>query len=324
MDNGELLKVKNLCIDFPVSGNRTARVVNDISFNIKKGEFFSLVGESGCGKTMSSYAIMNLVPKPGRVTADTLQFKDKKILELSYNERCMLRGNEISMIFQEPMTALNPVFTVGNQVSEAIILHQKVHHTEARKRGIDIFHKVGISSPEKRYDEYPHQLSGGMKQRVVIAMAMSCNPDLLIADEPTTALDVTIQAQILDLIKEAQAMTGMAVLFITHDLGVVAEMADRVAVMYAGRIVEMADKESLFRNPKHPYTKGLMRSIPSMVSRGKDLYEIPGVVPRATDKISGCRFRERCQEAMDICKAEVPVLNKLDDKRKVSCHLFKE
>ncbi len=261
---------------------------------------------------------------PGKITAGQVLLRGRDLLQLSEDAIRRLRGNEISMIFQEPMTALNPVYTVGNQIMEAVRLHQKVGKREARRRAIEMLEQVGIPSPEQRVDEYPHQLSGGMRQRVMIAMALSCNPSLLIADEPTTALDVTIQAQILDLLKRLQRKLGMAILLITHDLGVIAETADRVAVMYAGKVVEYTDAETLFANPQHPYTLGLLQSIPRMGARAARLRVIAGTVPPPTAFPPGCAFHPRCPFAGDRCRVEEPALETTAAGHQVRCHRWRE
>jgi oligopeptide/dipeptide ABC transporter ATP-binding protein len=305
-----------------VSGLRTSfftdeaevRAVDDLSFTIKKGRTLGIVGESGCGKSVASLSIMRLIPSPpGRIVGGKIIFKGQDLLTLPLSEMRQIRGNEISMIFQDPMTSLNPVFTVGNQVMETIRLHQRVPRSEARERAIDMFRLVGIPAPEKRMDDYPHQLSGGMRQRVMIAMALSCNPSVLIADEPTTALDVTIQAQILELLRELQEKVGMAIILITHDLGVVAEVADDVLVMYAGKAVEYGTVYDVFRTPRHPYTQGLLKSIPSLNrSEGKRRLEaIPGIVPSLLELPKGCRFQDRCSYANDACRMTEPELREV-------------
>ncbi|MBA2663939.1 MAG: ABC transporter ATP-binding protein [Bradymonadaceae bacterium] len=284
--------------------------VDGVSFTIRRGQTLGLVGESGSGKSVTSLSILRLIPSPpGKIVGGAIRFGGQDLTKLDEKGLRKIRGNEISMIFQEPMTSLNPVYTVGNQIVEAIMLHQDVDYKEARSIAIDMLEKVGIPAPNQRIDEYPHQLSGGMKQRVMIAMSLACKPKLLIADEPTTALDVTIQAQILDLLKELQKDAGMSILFITHDLGVVAETCDHVAVMYAGRVVEYADVFSLFEKPAHPYTIGLFSSLPTIEteeqSESNRLYVIPGMVPRPQEFPTGCRFRTRCEFATEKC-SELP------------------
>jgi len=285
--------------------------VDGVDFEIDEGETLGLVGESGSGKSVSALSILRLVPDPpGKIVGGSIQFEDRELTEVSDREMQQIRGNEISMIFQEPMTSLNPVYTVGNQIVEAIELHRDVDYAEAREMAIGMLEKVGIPAPDERIDEYPHQMSGGMKQRVMIAMALACNPKLLIADEPTTALDVTIQAQILDLLQELQDEFDMSVLFITHDLGVIAETCDYVAVMYGGRVVEYGDAETIFENPSHPYTIGLFSSLPQIdvdKHRQNDrLYVIPGMVPSPQEFPSGCRFRDRCDYATEQCASLPP------------------
>ena len=300
-----------------------ARAVDGVSYTIKAGETLGVVGESGSGKSVTALSVLQLLPMPpGKFEGGKVEFRGENLLEASEERMRHIRGNEIAMIFQEPMTALNPVFTVGNQIAETVMLHQGLDAAAARTRAIEMLRRVGIPAPEKRVDEYPHQLSGGMRQRVMIAMAMACDPALLIADEPTTALDVTIQAQILDLIKELQDAAGMSVLLITHDLGVVAETAHHVAVMYAGRVVEYATAEDLFSRPRHPYTIGLLRSLPDLATAGERLTTIPGIVPSATRFPSGCRFRTRCPLASDRCAEDVPMLAELPDSpgHTVACH----
>lgn len=296
-----LLDVQKLRTSFPSPAGRTA-VVEDISFQINKGEVLALVGESGCGKSVSAMSIMRLVPKPGRVESGTkLLFQGRNLLDLDVPEMRKVRGGDIGMIFQEPMSSLNPVQTVGAQVVEAILLHEKVTPADARERTIALFKRVGIPDPEQRFDAFPHQLSGGLKQRVVIAMAIAMRPKILIADEPTTALDVTIQAQIIDLLRELQEELQTGILLITHDLAVVNELADRIAVMYAGRLVETAPRREVFENASHPYTQGLLRAIPGLAKKGERLHEIEGVVPPPQEWPVGCRFSSRCPIRLDHC-----------------------
>jgi peptide/nickel transport system ATP-binding protein len=299
-----LLEVSDLRTTFPIDGKRIA-VVDDVSFQLRAGQVLALVGESGCGKSMTALSIMRLVPKPGRIDGGSISLGDTDVLKLSVPAMRSVRGHRVSMIFQEPMTSLNPVIKCGHQVVEAIQLHERVSFREARTRTIGLFRQVGIPDPAQRFDAFPHQLSGGLKQRVMIAMALSMRPELLIADEPTTALDVTIQAQILRMMRELQQETGTSILLITHDLGVVNEMADRVAVMYAGRIVEVGDRESVLAGPSHPYTKGLLAAMPARAKRGDPLHEIVGVVPPPATWPVGCRFCTRCPEVLGHC-AEVP------------------
>ena len=321
-----ILELRDLQTHF-FSEEGTARAVDGVNYAIKPGETLGVVGESGCGKSVTSLSIMQLVPSPpGKIVGGEILFRGQNLLDLDPSEMRRIRGNEISMIFQEPMTALNPVYTVGNQIMETVMLHQGLSKEEARRHAIDMLDKVGIPSPESRVDNYPHELSGGMRQRVMIAMAMACNPTLLIADEPTTALDVTIQAQILDLIRNLQEERGMSVLLITHDLGVVAETAHHVAVMYAGKVVEYADVTELFERPRHPYTIGLFRSLPDLAPPGERLATIEGIVPAATRFPSGCRFRTRCPLANEQCASEVPPLAPLPDQpgHTVACHRLEE
>ncbi|AMV09807.1 peptide ABC transporter ATP-binding protein [Geobacillus thermoleovorans] len=283
--------------------------VDGVDFSIREGEVLGIVGESGCGKSVTSLSIMGLLPKGiGKVVGGEIWFKGENLIEASERRMKQIRGNEIAMIFQEPMTSLNPLFTIGNQLVEAIRIHTKIGKKEARARAAEMLKLVGLPRAEQMLDEYPHQLSGGMRQRVMIAMAMVCRPALLIADEPTTALDVTIQAQILALMKELNQTFGTAVMMITHDLGVVAELCDRVIVMYAGQIVEEGSVRDIFRNPKHPYTAGLIRSIPDIRGKKERLYSIPGQVPKPGTVRCGCRFAARCEWVVDRCRHEDPLL----------------
>ena len=308
MEAAPLLNIENLKTYFYVRG-RVARAVDDVSLAIQPGETLGLVGESGCGKSVTAHSIIQLIPDPpGKIVGGRIGFDGEDLLRLPESEMRKIRGNRISMIFQEPMTSLNPVFTVGDQVGEVLRLHQKLSRPETRRRVLDIFKQVGIPAPETRLDDYPHQMSGGMRQRVMIAMALACNPRLMIADEPTTALDVTIQAQILDLMNKLKADTGASILFITHDLGVIAEMAQHVAVMYAGRMVEYTDVETLFATPKHPYTIGLLESIPVLAQKSAQerLSTIKGVVPSLFDLPQGCLFSDRCPDVFDDCRQIEP------------------
>jgi oligopeptide/dipeptide ABC transporter ATP-binding protein len=319
-----LLEVRNLATHF-ATDDGIVRAVDGVSFSIDAGQTLGMVGESGCGKSVTALSILRLIPSPpGRIVAGEIRYQGQNLLELPEAEMRRVRGNEIAMIFQEPMTSLNPVFTVGDQIGEAIRLHQKTSRRQTRERVIEMLRLVEMPEPTRRVDEYPHQLSGGMRQRVMIAMALSCNPKLLIADEPTTALDVTIQAQILDLMRELKAKTGAAIVLITHDLGVVAEMAQRVVVMYAGRKVEEAPVERLFARPLHPYTKGLLGSIPRLAEAAagdarKRLAEIPGMVPSLTDVVGGCLFAPRCPHATARCRAEYPPLEEKAAGHWVAC-----
>jgi oligopeptide/dipeptide ABC transporter ATP-binding protein len=317
----ELLKVKDLQTSF-FTPEGEVRAIDGVSFEIGEGKTLGLVGESGCGKSVTSLSIMRLIASPpGKIVGGEILYRGRDLLKLKNEEMRKIRGNEISMIFQEPMTSLNPVFTVGNQIGEAIRLHQGLGKKETRQKTIDMLRLVKIADPESRVDAYPHQLSGGMRQRVMIAMALSCNPSLLIADEPTTALDVTIQAQILELMKELQQKMGMALLLITHDLGVVAEQADEVAIMYGGKIVERASARAIFTKPFHPYTVGLLNSLPGTGrQKKKRLDAIPGVVPNPLHLPSGCRFRDRCPRAADLCAQVEPELIEKEPGHPVACH----
>lgn len=314
-----LLEIHDLQTSFFTSDGEV-RAVNGVTFSIEAGKTMGLVGESGCGKSVTALSVIQLLTKgTGRIVGGQILYEGENIAAFSEERMRAIRGNDISMIFQEPMTSLNPVFSVGDQIAEAVHLHQKLSRKETRNRAIEMLRLVKIAEPEKRLNDYPHQMSGGMRQRVMIAMALSCNPKLLIADEPTTALDVTIQAQILELIEELQEQLGMAVLMITHDLGVVAEQADEVAVMYAGKIVERAAPATIFANPKHPYTIGLMKSIPGLSAPGRRLDTIPGVVPSPLDWPSGCRFRTRCKDAGEACARTPPQLISIEKGHSVAC-----
>ena len=319
-----LLEIQNLSTVFHTDDG-IVKAVTGVSFEVMPGETLGIVGESGCGKSVTAMSVLRLIPiPPGEIPEGKILYRGENLLEFNDTRMRRLRGNEISMIFQEPMTALNPVYTVGDQIMEAIRLHQRVGKAEARKRAIEMLVHVGIPAPGQRVDEYPHQLSGGMRQRVMIAMALSCHPSLLIADEPTTALDVTIQAQILDLLRKLRSEMDMAIMLITHDLGVVAENADRVVVMYAGRVAEYTDVETLFRAPRHPYTIGLLESMPSM-DHGKDrLRVIRGAVPPPTAFPSGCPFHPRCPFAVDRCRTELPELEAVGPGHTARCHRLNE
>ena len=320
-----VLEIRDLVTEFRTDSG-TVRAVDGVSFEIPARTTLGVVGESGSGKSVTALSVMRLIASPpGKIASGSIKYGGKDLLTLPLAEMRKIRGNRIAMIFQEPMTSLNPVFTVGDQVGEAVRLHQQKTKAEARKIAIEMFELGGIPSPEERIDNYPHQLSGGMRQRVMIAMALACKPDLLIADEPTTALDVTIQAQILDLLRSLQRDLGMSILLITHDLGVVAETCDEVVVMYAGRVVERAATEALFAGPRHHYTAGLLRSVPSYgddhgdgIERSR-LVEIPGMVPSLADLPIGCKFAERCEAAQDLCRAEEPALVQLGTSF-VRCH----
>ena len=320
-----LLEVNDLQTHFPTRAG-LVRAVDGVSFHLDRGELLGLVGESGCGKSMTALSVMRLIALPGRIVKGEILFDGKDLLKLSDPEMRQMRGDDIAMIFQDPMTSLNPVFTVGEQIAEALRLHRKMSRKEARQATVEAMREVAIPDPARRLDDYPHQLSGGMRQRVMIAMALACNPKLLIADEPTTALDVTIQAQILELLDELRKQRELAVLLITHDLGVVAEVADRVAVMYTGRIVEESPVDELFARPKHPYTEGLLRSVPKLTSedviRKERLETIEGVVPSPTELPPGCHFAPRCVHRMPRCTEERIPLYELDGGVQVRCVLY--
>lgn len=315
-----VLEIKNLKVYFDTDSG-TVRAVDGVDLVINKGETLGLVGESGCGKSVTCLSIPRLIPvPPGRIAGGEILYKGRDLVNCSESEMEEIRGNEISVIFQEPMTSLNPVFTIGDQIREAIMLHQNKDSSEARGLAVRILEKVGIPSPEVRYNDYPHQMSGGMKQRVMIAMALSCNPEILIADEPTTALDVTIQAQILELMRSLQGEFGMSILMVTHDLGLVANLADHVAIMYASRIAEYGSVEDIFNDPRHPYTHGLFTSIPVTGGGKGDLYVIPGNVPDPLAFPEGCKFWPRCAFAEDICKRDEPPLIFVKGDHKAACH----
>jgi len=321
-----LLDVQGLTTSFQTPAG-VVKAVNGLSFSLRRGETLAIVGESGSGKSVTSLSIMRLLPKKiGSISRGSVRLRGKDLVELSDREMRNVRGNDIGMIFQEPMTSLNPVHTIGTQIAEVVIEHDKVGKKAAHKRAIEMLELVGIPEPARRADQYPHQMSGGMRQRAMIAMALACEPSVLIADEPTTALDVTIQAQILDLMRNLQAKMGMAIVFITHDLGVVAEMADRVVVMYAGQVVETGTVQEIFTKPLMPYTSGLMQSIPRMgESEVKvKLQTIPGYVPLLTKLPGGCRFRTRCAFAQDRCAEAEPPLEVLDNGRSVRCVRWQE
>ena len=317
----DLIEFKNLKTYFYTEAG-TVKAVNDVSFKIKKGEVVCVVGESGCGKSVTAMSLMRLVESPGKIVDGEIIYNGKDILKLSDDEIRSIRGNEISMIFQEPMTSLNPVFTVGKQIMESVMLHRKVNKEEAKKVAIEMISLVGISDAEKVVDRYPHELSGGMRQRIRRAMALSCNPKLLLADEPTTALDVTIQAQILDLMRDIKEKMDTAILLITHDLGVVAEMADYVVVMYAGKVIEEGPVNAIFSNPSHPYTVGLLKSKPILNQYQDRLYSIPGQVPSPIGMPENCYFSERCEFCFDKCKSGQPALKLIEDGHKVACFKY--
>jgi len=318
-----LLEVENLQTHFR-GDDGVNRAVDGISFEVNSGETVAIVGESGCGKSVTAMSILRLIPEPPGKIAGAIRFNGRDLLQLSDREMRDIRGNEISMIFQEPMTSLNPVLTVGRQIGETLRLHQGVSKAQAEQKAVEMLTLVGIPEPQRRVREYPHQLSGGMRQRVMIAIALACNPKLLIADEPTTALDVTIQAQILDLMRDLKRTVGAAIVIITHDLGVVAEVAERVIVMYAGRKVEEAEVGRLFRSPRHPYTQGLLGSMPklgsSLTGQETRLQEIPGLVPSLKRKLDGCVFASRCPHATDLCTRVAPALEEKAEGHIAACH----
>jgi oligopeptide/dipeptide ABC transporter ATP-binding protein len=324
MQNNALLQLKNLKTYFFTSDG-VVKAVDEVSWEVDQGEVIGLVGESGCGKSVTALSILRLIPDPpGKIVGGEISFNGKNLLALSLDEMRKIRGNEISMIFQEPMTSLNPVFTIGAQIAEAIQLHQKLNKKAALEKSVEMLKLVGIPSPEKRVKEYPHELSGGMKQRAMIAMALSCNPKILIADEPTTALDVTIQAQILDLMLKLKAEFNAAIVLITHDLGMIAEMAQKVVVMYAGKVMEQADVNEIFENPLNPYTQGLLNSLPKMDTAHKQkLNTIPGVVPGLDDLPAGCKFSPRCSYVMEVCQQFEPKLIEVKDRHWSKCWLDK-
>ena len=317
-----VLQIKGLKTQF-FTKKGIVPAVDGINIDVPKATVIGVVGESGCGKSMTAMSVMQLLRFPGKVVEGTIEFCGENLLEKTKAEMESIRGNEISMIFQEPMTALNPVFTVGRQVSEAILLHNKdVSKEQAKQMAIDIFAQVGIPEPEKRYNAYPHQLSGGLRQRVMIGMALVCNPKLMIADEPTTALDVTIEAQILHLMRNLQKDKGTSIIMITHNLGIVAELCDYVYVMYAGKIMEQTDVYDLFENPLHPYTFGLLNSIPKMTMSKEHLFTIRGMVPNLLKLPQGCRFCPRCDRAMKVCTVREPELHDVGNGHLVRCHLY--
>jgi oligopeptide/dipeptide ABC transporter ATP-binding protein len=314
------LEVKNLKTQFKTK-NGVVNAVNNVSFSVEQGEVVAIVGESGSGKSVTSLSIMRLIDKPGEIAGGEILFEGEDLLKKSKKEMQNIRGNKISMIFQEPMTSLNPVYTIERQLCETLIRHKNLSKKEASKEAVKMLELVGLPSPEKRIKDYPHQMSGGMRQRIMIAMALACSPKLLIADEPTTALDVTIQAQILDLMLNLKEKFGTSILLITHDLGVVAETADKVVVMYCGEAVEKSRVNELFENPLHPYTEGLLMSIPKIDEEKKKLFMIDGVVPNPLDLPKGCSFSTRCIKCMDICKEVKPGLTKVGE-REVRCFLY--
>lgn len=320
-----LLEVNNLQTQFPTRAG-LVRAVNDVSFHIDEGELLGLVGESGCGKSITALSVMRLIAPPGQIVAGEIKFKGEDLLKVSNERMREIRGDDISMIFQDPMTSLNPVYTVGEQIAEALRLHRKLNKKEAWNASIEAMHEVAIPDPSRRVNDYPHQLSGGMRQRIMIAMALACNPELLIADEPTTALDVTIQAQILDLLNILRETRKLAVLLITHDLGVVAEVADRVCVMYTGKIVEESSVEEIFEKPKHPYTQGLLKSVPKLsahhIEKVTRLQTIEGTVPSPANLPEGCHFAPRCEFRMEKCTHGTIPLYEMENDVKVRCVLY--
>jgi len=322
LDKDLLLEVKNLKTYF-YTDEGVVRAVDGISFDIKKGETLGMIGESGCGKSVSALSIMRLISEPpGRIMEGEINFQGENLREKSEPEMRRIRGNEIAMVFQEPMTSLNPLLTIGDQIAEAIILHQKVDKREAQFRVVEMLERVGMPSPERRAHQYSHQLSGGMRQRAMIGMALSCNPLLLIADEPTTALDVTIQAQILELMERFKKELEMALLLITHNLGVIAEVSDRVVLVYAGKTVEYADVISIFKRPRHPYMMGLLESAPRLDDASEKLKVIKGVVPTALNLPGGCRFHPRCEKVMEVCKVKPPRILEVEENHGVRCWLY--
>lgn len=317
-----LVEIKNLSIRFP-EGNSTFEAVKGISFSIGKGEIVGVVGESGSGKSMSALALMGLLPKDAEIASGSLCFQGEDLVTMKPEKRRQLCGSKMAMVFQEPMTSLNPVFTIGNQLDEVTSLHVPGATKDfAKKRSIEMLNMVGIAMPERVYASYPHELSGGMRQRVMIAMALACEPRLIIADEPTTALDVTIQAQILDLFNDLKSRINGSILLITHDLGVIAEMADYVVVMYAGRIIEQGTVSEIFHNPCHPYTQGLQKSKPTMNSSEDQLFNIPGNVPNPVDMPANCYFKERCSQCIGKCSGEYPGMVQVSPTHFVACHLY--
>ena len=313
-----LLQVKNLCTSFDVDAGEV-RAVNGISFSLDKGRVLGIVGESGSGKSVTAYSIMRILVEPGRIKSGEILFEGQDIVKFSKKQMSEFRGKRISIIFQDPMTSLNPTYTIGNQLREAILLHTDRNREQANARAVEMLKLVGVNEPEKRLKQYPHELSGGMRQRVMIAMALACEPDILIADEPTTALDVTIQAQILELMKDLQKKLGMAIIMITHDLGVIADMCDEIIVMYAGRICERGTVDEIFYNPRHEYTKGLLRSIPKLDARNQRLIPIAGSPVDLTSMPAGCAFASRCDCAMKICLTDLPEELPINENHRAAC-----
>jgi dipeptide transport system ATP-binding protein len=320
----QILSVQDLHVHFSTYGGEV-KAVRGVSFDLHKGETLAIVGESGCGKSVTSQSIMRLIPSPpGKVTNGRILFKGKDLLDVTEPQMRKIRGADISMIFQDPMTALNPTLTIGEQIIEGILQHNDVSKKQARQKAIEMLTLVSIPNPEERLKQYPHQFSGGMRQRIVIAMSLVCEPDVIIADEPTTALDVTIQAQILELFKEIQQKTGVSIILITHDLGVVAQVADRIAVMYAGKIVEEGNRREIFYHPQHPYTQGLLKSVPRLDLDGEDLIPIPGSPPDLFSPPVGCPFVPRCEKAMEVCDRVYPAKTQLSNDHHVDCWLQDE
>ena len=316
--NEPLLQVRNLCTSFNVDSGEV-RAVNGISFNLDKGRVLGIVGESGSGKSVTAYSIMRILVEPGRITDGQILYNGEDIVKYSEKQMREFRGKRVSIIFQDPMTSLNPVYTIGNQLREAILLHTDRNREQANARALEMLRLVGVNEPEKRLKQYPHELSGGRRQRVMIAMALACEPDILIADEPTTALDVTIQAQILELMSDLQKKLGLAIIMITHDLGVIADMCDEIIVMYAGRICERGTADEIFYNPRHEYTKGLLRSIPRLDTNHARLIPIAGSPVDLTNMPKGCAFASRCDQCMKICLSELPQELDINDYHKASC-----
>ena len=315
-----LLQVQDLQLEFKTARG-ILKALNNITFDVKPREVFGLVGETGCGKTVTGLSVLRLLPKSARITSGSILFNDKDLLKASMKEMETLRGNDIAMIFQDPSSSLNPVFTIGSQMERVIRQHTQMNAQAAKSRAAEMLAKVGLPDVQRMLASYPHQLSGGQQQRVMIAMALSCNPKLLIADEPTTALDVTIQAQILRLLRDLQEQFEFSVILITHNLGVVAQTCDRLAVLYAGRVAEIGSTADIFNNPQHPYTRGLMNAIPRPGSRGKKMAAIPGTVPSNPGAVTGCPFAERCEFVMERCRVEVPILMDLSNGHRASCFL---
>ncbi|AKP76459.1 MULTISPECIES: ABC transporter ATP-binding protein [Priestia] len=320
----KIIRIKNLHVQFSTYGGQV-QAVRGVSFDLHKGETLAIVGESGCGKSVTSQSIMRLIPTPpGRITSGSILFKDQDLTKLSEKKMRDIRGADISMIFQDPMTALNPTLRVGEQIAENIMQHENISKEKAKEKAFEMLELVGIPNPKERLKQYPHEFSGGMRQRIVIAMALVCNPEVLIADEPTTALDVTIQAQILELFKDIQQKTDVSIVLITHDLGVVAQVADRVAVMYAGKIVEIGTRRDIFYTPQHPYTKGLLRSVPRLDLYESELVPIAGSPPDLFAPPSGCSFAPRCPYVMEVCDRMYPTSTKLKESHQVHCWLQDE